>query len=108
MYLPTCSLITPDCAYSLIRVFTGSSLVNGGTSASTDGRMLRLFRVFAGCFEPNVHFLTLWHIFFRLTLSVLQTKTYTCANSVDPGETAHNELSHQDLRCLPLFTLIFD
>ena len=25
------------------------------------------------------------------------------ANSVDPDETAHNKLSHQDLQCLPFF-----
>ena len=30
-----------------------------------------------------------------------QTKTNTCANSVDPVETARNEPSHQDLRCFP-------
>ena len=35
-----------------------------------------------------------------LTLSAWQTKTDTCANGVDPDETAHNELSHQDLHCL--------
>ena len=29
-----------------------------------------------------------------LTLSTLQTKTYTFANSVDPDETAHTEPSH--------------
>ena len=32
-----------------------------------------------------------------LTLSALQTKPDTCANSVDPDETARNEPSHQDL-----------
>ena len=36
-----------------------------------------------------------------LTLSALQTKTYTFANSVDPDETAHKELSHLGLHCLP-------
>ena len=36
-----------------------------------------------------------------LNLSVLQAKTYTVANSVDPDEMAHKELSHQDLHCLP-------
>ena len=35
-----------------------------------------------------------------LTHSALQTKPGTCANSVDPDETAHNEPSHQDLHCL--------
>ena len=37
----------------------------------------------------------------ELTLSALQTKHDTCANSVDPNETAHYELSHQDLHWLP-------
>ena len=37
-----------------------------------------------------------------ITLPALQTKIDTCANSVDPDETAHNEPSHQDLHCLPL------
>ena len=36
-----------------------------------------------------------------LTLSVLQTKKDTCANSVDPDEP-----SHQDLHCLP-FCFVF-
>ena len=36
----------------------------------------------------------------------MQTKTDTCANSVDPDKTAHNEPSHQDLHCLP-FCLFF-
>ena len=37
-----------------------------------------------------------------LTLSALQTKPDTCANSVDPDEMACNKPSHQDLHCLPL------
>ena len=45
--------------------------------------------------------------FTRLTLSVLQTKTDTCANSVDPDETACNKLSHQDLHCLPSYYLFW-
>ena len=36
-----------------------------------------------------------------LTLSSLQTKTDSCANSVGPAETAHKESSHVDLHCLP-------
>ena len=36
-----------------------------------------------------------------LTLSAQQTKTDTCANSVDPDETARNGPSHQDLHYLP-------
>ena len=36
-----------------------------------------------------------------LTLSALQTKIDSFANSVDPDETAHNEPSHLDLHCLP-------
>ena len=36
-----------------------------------------------------------------LTISALQTKTDTCANSVDPDEMAPKEPSHQDLHCLP-------
>ena len=35
-----------------------------------------------------------------LTLSALQAKTSTFANSVDPDEMARNEPSHQDLPCL--------
>ena len=38
-----------------------------------------------------------------LTLSALQTKTDTFANSVDPDEMAHNEPSQQDLHCLPFW-----
>ena len=37
---------------------------------------------------------------FILTFSALQTKTDTCANSVDPDEMAHNEPSHQGLHYL--------
>ena len=36
-----------------------------------------------------------------LTLSPLQTNTYTSTNIVEPNETAPNKLSHQDLYCLP-------
>ena len=39
-----------------------------------------------------------------LTLQALQTITNTCANSVDPDETAHKEPSHLDLYCLPFCT----
>ena len=35
-----------------------------------------------------------------LTISARQIKTNTCANNVDPDETARNDLSHQDLHCL--------
>ena len=37
---------------------------------------------------------------YGLILSYLQITTDTFANSVDPDETARNELSHQDLHCL--------
>ena len=40
---------------------------------------------------------------FLLALSVLQTKTNTCANSVDQDEMAHNEPSHLDLHCLSFY-----
>ena len=43
-----------------------------------------------------------------LTLSFLQTKTDTFANSADPDETAHTELYHLDLHCLPFCFFIFD
>ena len=36
----------------------------------------------------------------KLTLSTLQTNANILANSADPEETAHHELSHQDLHCL--------
>ena len=36
-----------------------------------------------------------------IMLSVQQTKTGTCTNSVDPAETACNEPSHQNLHFLP-------
>ena len=39
--------------------------------------------------------------FFGLTLSALQIKTDTFANSVDPDKTARNESSHLELHCLP-------
>ena len=42
-----------------------------------------------------------------LTLSALQTKRDTCANSVDPDETASDDLSHQDLQCLPFWFIDF-
>ena len=35
------------------------------------------------------------------TLSSLQTRTDTFANSLDPNETARNEPSHPDLHSLP-------
>ena len=38
--------------------------------------------------------------FMSVTISSIQTKTYTIANSVDPDETARDEPSHQDLHCL--------
>ena len=41
-----------------------------------------------------------------LTLSSLQTKTNTFANSVGPDETSHNEPSHPDLHCLP-FSFVY-
>ena len=34
-------------------------------------------------------------------------KSDTCANSVDPDETAHNEPSHQDPHCLSSFFFFF-
>ena len=37
------------------------------------------------------------------SISVLQAKLDTYANSVDPDETAHYEPSHQDLHYLPFF-----
>ena len=43
-----------------------------------------------------------------ITLSALQTKTDTCANSVDPDEMALNEPFHLDLHCLPFWFLILD
>ena len=39
--------------------------------------------------------------FTSVTISSMQTKSYTTANSVDPDETARDEPSHQDLYCLP-------
>ena len=39
------------------------------------------------------------------TLSDLQNKPDTCANSIDPDESAHNQPSYQDLHVLP-FSLI--
>ena len=42
-----------------------------------------------------------WDTRHNLTLSFLQNKTGTCANSVDPYETARNEPPHQDVHCLP-------
>ena len=41
-----------------------------------------------------------------VTLSALLTKPDTCTKSVDSDETAHIELSHQDLYCLP-FGFVF-
>ena len=38
-----------------------------------------------------------------LTLSLLQTKTDSFANSADPDEMARNEPSHLDLHCLPFY-----
>ena len=51
--------------------------------------------------SSNYHiiFFTLKHSVWPL--SVRQTKTDTCANSVDLDETARNEPSHLDLLCLP-------
>ena len=41
-----------------------------------------------------------------LTLSALQTDTYTNAISADPDEMAQNELSNQELHCLLVFPVI--
>ena len=58
----------------------------------------------------TLHFNISWRIFkgdkidktlIKITLSVLQTKQNTYANSIDPDEMAHNEQSHLDLHCLP-------
>ena len=38
--------------------------------------------------------------YIMLTFSAWQTKTDTCANSVDPDEMARNEPSHLDVHCL--------
>ena len=37
----------------------------------------------------------------RLTHKVPNTTLTEFAKNVDPDETAHNELSYQDLQCLP-------
>ena len=42
-----------------------------------------------------------------LTHKAPNTTTADFANTVDPDETAHNELSHLDLQCLPSGLLIF-
>ena len=34
--------------------------------------------------------------------------SYTCANSVDPDETARYEPSHQDLHCFTILCFIFE
>ena len=43
-----------------------------------------------------------------LTVSVLQTKTDTFANSIDPDQMALSGPSHEDLHCLPFCFLVFD
>ena len=42
-----------------------------------------------------------------LSLSAWKTKISTCANSVDPDETACHEPSHQELHCLPFCSFFF-
>ena len=42
-----------------------------------------------------------------LTFSAHQPKRDICAYIVNPDKTARNELSHQDLHCLPLFFFFF-
>ena len=43
-----------------------------------------------------------------LTLKEPNTTIAELANTADPDETAHNELSHLDLQCLPSSLLIFN
>ena len=45
-------------------------------------------------FLPDIKFYS------RLTLSSLQTNTFTFANCADQDETARNEPFHQDIHCL--------
>ena len=40
-----------------------------------------------------------------LTLSAKETKTNTCAKSVDPNERAHYNPFHQDIHCILFFIL---
>ena len=42
------------------------------------------------------------------TLSALQTKTDTCANSIDPDETARDEPSHQESTLFAILLLILE
>ena len=43
----------------------------------------------------------IYHNQHSLTVSSLQTNMKIFAKSVDPDQTAHNELSQEDLHCLP-------
>ena len=45
-------------------------------------------------------------LYIDLIFSVLQTKTDTCAKSVDPDKMAHNKPSHLYQYCLP-FCFLF-
>ena len=51
--------------------------------------------------------ITFFFFFFILTRSARQTKSDTFANSIDPDETAGNELSHQDLQWLAVLFILF-
>ena len=53
------------------------------------------------CFGNNPFFFV-----FVLTRSARQTKSGTFANSIDPDQTARNELSHQDLHWLAVLLFI--
>ena len=51
-------------------------------------------------------FFPLVNVFYLNPFS-LAIQTDTCANNVDPDETAYNESSHQDLHSLPFFYYYF-
>ena len=64
------------------------------------------FGVWEGLWLLIVSLPGLFFLPFLLTISSLQTKTDTCANSLDQNETACNEPSHQDLDCSHFYLIL--
>ena len=55
-------------------------------------------------FYLGISLFNVYSLMCQLTLSALQSNRDKFAKEVDPIETAHNELSHLDLHCLPLYS----
>ena len=92
----------PAHSLSLIRIFTGRQ---GCKVLACGQRGLIRLRGCAGWFELSLGAHVRRHVLSRdgscvLTFTGIVDNNRLLQNRVDPDETAHNEPSHQDLRCL--------